>query len=289
MRLLITLFSFWMLLYSCGIQKFDLPEALNEVSGIEQISRGLYVTVNDSGDDPALYYLNSAGEILHKVFIDGAKNIDWEDITYADSTGFLYVGDIGNNLNQRKDLAIYKIEVKPVTYVYVDGQPTSSLFQDTIEAIKYSYSYPDQEKFPPEKGQLNFDSEALTFVDGKIIILSKSRTKPFNGICKIYECEFSNEKISINLSQTIKLKGFSWLTGSVTGCDYSNQMLYVLTYKRIHAFEKTEQGYRFIKKMKLGRLQQWEGICVDSEKQIRIVAERSRLGKQKMKTIKLWN
>lgn len=287
MRLLLPVFSFWMLLYSCGIQKFDLPEALNEVSGIEQISRGLYVTVNDSGDDPALYYLNSAGEILHKVFIDGAKNIDWEDITYADSTGFLYVGDIGNNLNQRKDLAIYKIEVKPVTYVYVDGQPTSSLFQDTIEAIKYSYSYPDQEKFPPEKGQLNFDSEALTWANGNLLILTKDRSKPYKGKCKIYEANLLSNPLNIKLLQEIQLKGMSWLTGSVTGCDYFNNKLYVLTYKRLYIFERRKGQFKLVLKKNLGPLQQWEGICVDSEKQIRIVAEKSRLGKQKMKIIKL--
>ena len=289
MRFLLPVFSFWMLLYSCGIQKYDLPEALNEVSGIEKISRGLYVTVNDSGDEPTLYYLNSAGEILRKVFIDGAKNIDWEDITYDDTSGFLYVGDIGNNLNQRKDLAIYKIEVKPVTYVYIDGQPTSSLFQDTIEAIRHSYSYPDQEKFPPKKGQLNFDSEALTYANGKLLILSKDRSKPYNGVCKIYEGEFLDDKLSVRLLQEINLKGFSWLTGSVTGCDYLNGMLYVLTYKRIYLYEQINDQFDLVIKKNLGRLQQWEGICVDSEKQIRIVAEKSRLGKQKMKTINIWD
>ena len=84
-----------------------------------------------------------------------------------------------------------------------------------------------------------------------------------DAVTSLYECEFANENISIKLSQTIKLKGVSWLTGSATGCDYSNQMLYVLTYKRIYAFEKTEKGYRFVKKKNLGRLQQWEGICVE--------------------------
>ena len=63
MRLLLPIFSFWFLLYSCGIQKVDLPEALNEVSGIEQISKDLYVSINDSGDEPYLYVFNSSGEI----------------------------------------------------------------------------------------------------------------------------------------------------------------------------------------------------------------------------------
>jgi hypothetical protein len=286
MNLIYSIIISSLILISCSIQKHDLPIDLKEVSGIEQISKDLYVSINDSGDGPFLYFLNSAGAIIHKMYVSGANNIDWEDITYDGK--YVYVGDIGNNLNQRRDLVIYQIAIDTTIRMAYEGNDSGLRLRDTTEAIKYTYSYPDQENFPPTKDQLNFDSEALTFVEGKIIILSKSRTKPFNGICKIYECEFANENISIKLSQTIRLKGASWLTASATGCDYSNQMLYVLTYKRIYAFEKTEIGYRFVKKKNLGRLQQWEGICVEPNQELRIVAEKSRLGKQKMKTFKLW-
>jgi hypothetical protein len=36
------------------------------------------------------------------------NNIDWEDT--KDKNGNLYVGDFGNNDNERKDLCIYKID-----------------------------------------------------------------------------------------------------------------------------------------------------------------------------------
>lgn len=275
-----------LLLLSCGIQKQELQPEFNEISGIEQISEDLFVSINDSGNGPFLYFFNAVGEIKHKMFVSGATNIDWEDITYDGK--YIYVGDIGNNINNRRDLAVYKIIIDTTIKTGYEGVDYGIRLRDTAKAIRYSFEYPDQDDYPPSKDEMNFDSEALTFVDGKILILSKNRAKPYNGNCKIYECEFINDKINVKLKQTIKLKGTTWLTSSVTGCDYSNEMLYVLTYKKIHVFEKTEQGYRFINKKNLGLLQQWEGICVDSNQGIRIVAEKSRLGKQKMKTIKLW-
>ena len=266
-------------LVSCTTQNLSIQ--LSEVSGIEQIEKELYVLINDSGDGPYLYIIDSKGNIKKKVFVKGAKNVDWEDITF-DGRNTLYVGDIGNNLNKRKDLAIYQIQIRSEIIPHL-------LFQDTIHAVKYSYQYPDQEQFPPENGNLNFDSEALSFADGKLYILSKNRTVLYNRICKVYECEFENDKMSVRLSQQVKLKGLSWLTGSVTGSDFSNGRLYVLTYKRIYIFERNKDGFKMVKTKHLGRLQQWEGICVESNNMLRLVAEKSRLGNQKMKTIKLWN
>ena len=273
-------------LVSCTTQKLSVQ--FSEVSGIEKIQDDLYVLINDSGDGPYLYIIDSKGNIKKKIFVSGAKNVDWEDISY-DGRNTLYVGDIGNNLNKRKDLAIYQIRIRSEGIDFVDGEKPDLLFQDTIQAVKYSYQYPDQEQFPPEKENLNFDSEALCCADGKVYILSKNRTLFYNRICKVYECDFENDKMNVSLSQHFKLKGVSWLTGSVTGCDYSNGFLYVLTYKRIYIFERLDDGYTLVKKKRLGRLEQWEGICVESNNILRIVAEKSQLGNQKKKTIKLWN
>ena len=286
MRLLLPIFSFWLLLYSCGIQKVDLPEALNEVSGIEQISKDLYVSINDSGDEPYLYVFNSSGEIVHRVYVSGAKNIDWEDITYDGN--YLYIGDIGNNRNQRKDIAIYRIDIDTTIKMGYEGNDSGSRLKDTVEALRYSFQYPDQKEYPPQASQMNFDSEALAYDKGNLLILSKDRSKPYKGVCKIYEGEFLEDKLNVKLIQQIKLKGLSWLTGSVTGCDYSNGMLYVLTYKRVYVYKRVNDQFNFLLKKNLGRLQQWEGVCLDSNDLIRVVAEKSRLGPQKMKTITIW-
>ncbi len=281
------LFSIIIILFfltSC-VSSYPISDQLSEISGIENPVRSIYISINDSGDDPVVYIMTSDGVIFHKIFISGAKNVDWEDLSFDGD--FLYVGDIGNNRNQRKDLMIYRIPWNNSWgNYYIDGKLNHNL-PDTLRADPFSFNYPDQMSFPPEESRMNFDSEALTYVDGKILILSKDRSKPYQGLSKIYELDLSDKSSKTKLLQEIQLNGVSWLTGSVTGCDYLNNKLYVLTYKRLYIFERTKGQFKFLRKKNLGPLQQWEGISVESEYEVRIVAEKSRLGKQKMKIIKL--
>ncbi|WP_243389575.1 hypothetical protein [Flavobacterium cyanobacteriorum] len=79
---------------------------LSEVSGIEYTGNALWA-IEDSGNKNILYRLSDAGEITAQIAI-ACKNKDWEDIT-SDTEGNLYIGDFGNNDNDRDDLAIYKI------------------------------------------------------------------------------------------------------------------------------------------------------------------------------------
>jgi len=281
------LFSIIIILFfltSC-VSSYPISDQLSEISGIENPVGSVYISINDSGDEPVLYVMKSDGVIFHKIFISGAKNVDWEDLSFDGD--FLYIGDIGNNRNQRKDLMIYRIPLNNSWgHDYIDGKLNHNL-PDTLRADLFSFNYPDQMSFPPEKSRMNFDSEALTYADGKILILSKDRSKPYQGLSKIYEIDLSDKPSKTKLLQEIQLNGVSWLTGSVTGCDYLNNKLYVLTYKRLYIFERTKGQFKFLRRKNLGPLQQWEGISVESDSQVRIVAEKSRLGKQKMKIIKL--
>ena len=281
------LFSIIIILFfltSC-VSSYPISDQLSEISGIENPVRSVYISINDSGDEPVLYIMKSDGVIFHKIFISGAKNVDWEDLSFDGD--FLYVGDIGNNRNQRKDLMIYRIPWNNSWgNYYIDGKLNQNL-PDTLRADPFSFNYPDQISFPPEESRMNFDSEAITYADGKILILSKDRSKPYQGLSKIYELDLSDKSSKTKLLQEIQLNGVSWLTGSVTACDYLNNKLYVLTYKRLYIFERTKGQFKLLRKKNLGRLQQWEGISVESESEVRIVAEKSHLGKQKMKIIKL--
>ena len=281
------LFSITIILFfltSC-VSSYPISGQLSEISGIENPFRSVYISINDSGDEPVLYIMKSDGVIFHKIFISGAKNVDWEDLSFDGD--FLYIGDIGNNRNQRKDLMIYRIPLNNSwEYYYIDGKLNHNL-PDTLRADPFSFNYPDQMSFPPEESRMNFDSEALTYADDKILILSKDRSKPYQGLSKIYELDLSDKPSKTKLLQEIQLNGVSWLTGSVTGCDYLNNKLYVLTYKRLYIFERTEGQFKFLRRKNLGPLQQWEGISVESDSKVSIVAEKSRLRKQKMKIIKL--
>ena len=67
-----------------------LPKKLNEVSGIVPASDGNYWVHEDSGNPDNLYRINTEGQMLQKVSIKNAKNLDWEDMA-RDTLGYLYI------------------------------------------------------------------------------------------------------------------------------------------------------------------------------------------------------
>ncbi|MGB0367329.1 MAG: hypothetical protein ACPGC8_06815 [Flavobacteriaceae bacterium] len=86
---------------------------LKEVSGIVKSLRfpGHFWVHNDSGDDPIIFRVNDSLEILQEVLVEGAQNIDWEDISIGEYEGefTLFIGDIGDNLAARNTVVIYLV------------------------------------------------------------------------------------------------------------------------------------------------------------------------------------
>ena len=86
---------------------------LKEVSGIVKSVRfaGHFWVHNDSGDKPIIYRVNDSLEIVQEVLVEGAQNIDWEDISIGEYEGepTLFIGDIGDNLAARKTVVIYLV------------------------------------------------------------------------------------------------------------------------------------------------------------------------------------
>lgn len=148
-------------------------EALGEVSGIVKSGRGdFYWVHNDSGDSPRLFAIDGEGTPLKPPWmpidladwpghaIDNATHFDWEDIALAD--GVLYVADVGNNGNARRDLG-----------VYVVNEP-DPLAIPRMRALSYlPVRYPDQEEHPGDVW--HFDCEAVFVADGVLHFLTKHR------------------------------------------------------------------------------------------------------------------
>ena len=92
-------------------EDISLSKKIDETSGLEIVD-GQFITHNDSGGDPKLYYLDKKGKIVFERTLDGVKNNDWEDITKDDQ--FIYVANMGNNFDTRKNLSIVKPNEKPI-------------------------------------------------------------------------------------------------------------------------------------------------------------------------------
>ena len=145
----------------------NLPNDLQEISGLTQ-GGSKWWGHNDSGYQEEFFSIDpEAGNIFQKVTVKNAKNRDWEDIA---SDGInLYVGDFGNNNNDRQNLGIY---IVPLFWI---GNSNSETVQDT-EWSFLPFSYADQTNFTtqPEDSTV-FDCEAMIFCNDRIQLFTKSR------------------------------------------------------------------------------------------------------------------
>ncbi|RZJ73502.1 hypothetical protein [Flavobacterium sp.] len=151
----------------------QLPSDLAENSACEVIDGKIWTT-EDHGNKAIIYQIGRDGKKLHETFISQVKNIDWEELT-SDASGNLYIGDFGNNDNERKDLAIYKIDAANL------GQAETGVSQKT------TFHYPEQTEFPPKKSQRFYDCEAFFEKDGFFYLFTKNRSSNFDGTTFLYK------------------------------------------------------------------------------------------------------
>ena len=93
MKNLLTIINIFFLCssYSQKLTKdISLSKKIDETSGLEIID-GQFITHNDSGGDPKLYYLDKKGKIVFERTLDGVKNNDWEDITKDDQLSLIHI------------------------------------------------------------------------------------------------------------------------------------------------------------------------------------------------------
>ncbi|MBN3034712.1 MAG: hypothetical protein JW861_03945 [Bacteroidales bacterium] len=146
---------------SCHLRTL-LPPELSENSGLLPDKNGWW-THNDSGGKPALYLVDTlTGAVIREVIIRNAENHDWEEL--AMDSGFLYIGDFGNNKGNRTDLAVYKIRRKDLC----SDDPGN------VTAEKIFFSWGDQEQVTESKRDHDFDCEAMVCVRDDLILFTKN-------------------------------------------------------------------------------------------------------------------
>lgn len=119
--------------------------AIVESSGLtaSRLSNGVYWTHNDSGDGPFIFAFNSRGGSLGVWRVAGADARDWEDIAAGPGPeagkSYLYIGDIGDNSEARKDIVVYRVpepSISPETVSTSKSKPNNT---ETAEAIRLRY------------------------------------------------------------------------------------------------------------------------------------------------------
>jgi hypothetical protein len=102
---------------------------------------GVYWTLNDSGNSPTVYALDEQGRSRGTFRVEDAENDDWEAIQIGpgrDGNPALYIGDIGDNDEKRKEIVVYRV---PEPEPGPAGARASNA--KTAPAETFKLSYPD--------------------------------------------------------------------------------------------------------------------------------------------------
>jgi hypothetical protein len=211
------------------------PKLVPECSGLWPSRRhpGVFWTLSDSGARPVIVPVRADGSkvITAKgyalgVALDGATNVDWEALT-GDDEGNLIVGDVGNNVSRRKELAFYLF-------------PEPATEAASVPVRKVTFAWPDQTAFPDP--ELAHDCEAMFFLRGRLYLFTKHRRDTLTDLWR------ADIPAAGGRATLTKLARFD-IGGMVTDACLSpdRTRLAVLTYRNVWVFDLPAAGEDFFR------------------------------------------
>lgn len=206
----------------------------------------------DSGQAPVLWALDlhrgelafppylaeeyDGGESWPGLTLEGASNIDWEDLTTLN--GWLYLGEFGNNGNARRDLGLWALP-----------EPNPRATERQRPAFFLPFHYPDQQRFPAEAWA--FDAEAL-FADREqdaLYLITKHRqagdVRRFIPGAKLYRIPLDGNRTESN-ALTLVDQHHEMTAVTAAELSPSGAWLAVLTYRTLWLFPRPEAGERWL-------------------------------------------
>jgi len=198
---------------------FGKPEILGKIASdditessglaVSKCQPNVFWTHNDSGDGPFIFAIGAKGENLGTWKVQGANNIDWEDIAeFKDASGqcFIYIGEIGNNGKKRSEQAVYRVKEPAISPDTAGSDTKSPRETDAADAVKFTY--PD--------GSLNAETLMVHPVTGDIYVLTKRHDAP-SSVYKI-KPDFGSTVVAEKIAE-IKVPAVP--NGLLTGGDIS--------------------------------------------------------------------
>lgn len=253
-----------------------LPEELEECSAVEINSNNELWMINDSYNTNELFLVGHHGELVKTIRLNGVENHDWEDLS-VDAEGNLYVGDFGNNDNDRQDLAIYRISSDAL-------EVGSNCCPEII-----NYFYEDQLEFPPDDDQFYFDVEAFFVCRQKAYLFTKDRSEPCSGLIKMYELPVQPGTYKAKLLGSYDTNT-DWDKGAITSADISpdGSRMALLSTERIWLFSSFEFPDFFsgqLNTMELPESHQYEGLVFKDNNSFYITNELDEEDEMQLKEI----
>lgn len=248
----------------------QLPEAGSESSGLAYIQGRLF-TINDGGNSNEILEIDpDNGELIRKVKVENADNIDWEDL--AQSPTHLFIGDFGNNTGTRKNLAVHRIALSDL------------LESETVQAETISFGFSDQADFTSSPNHTAYDCEAMVYWNDNLYLFTKNWVTGNSGF---YRLKDQAEPQEATLLGTLDVQGL--LTGAdvdqfgnlvLLGYEQSglqsNSFLWILP--KIGQSDLTLNGGKKLFMGSPARLSQTEGVVFVNEKELLIAGEKISFG-----------
>lgn len=248
--------------------EFSLPKKLKEVSGIalSQDKQTIWA-IEDQGNKNVVYGLDMQGNLLKDVLVENAENNDWEDIT-KDTQGNIYLGDFGNNENNRQNLSILKLDLK------TPSQATTKVIQTT------KFHYEGQTEFPPKKSNWLYDCEAFVEMDGNFYLFTKNRSKGFDGTFLVFKVPNKEGDFEAKLIGKLKLNGkYSDAAITSAAINSTKDKIVLLNHKNIHVlsgFSANDFSAAKIQKISLNHNSQKEAVVFLDDKTLLIADEKDK-------------
>lgn len=255
--------------YGQPVHLADLEEkSVDESSGVVASRRnpGLFWTHNDSGDGPLIYAFDRKGRKRGVWRVADAKAHDWEDVAAGPGPqrgqSYLYVGDIGDNNKDRKQIVVYRVAEPAITSDTVVNNAVEPY--DTAPAEAIHLRYPD--------GRHDAEALAVHPVSGDLYVITKTRN-PSSG-AGVYKLAAPFDASVVNTLEKVgEVRVPSLFPGMITGADISPDGRRVVLCDYFNAYEFVPAGgFDEIWKqkpavVKLGQRQQGEAICYTADGQ----------------------
>jgi len=193
---------------------------------------GVFWTLSDSGAKPAITPIRADGSLVMTpkgywggVTLKGIVNTDWEAIT-GDPAGNVIVGDVGNNVSRRKELAFYLFKEPKLGGTEV------------TEVRKVTFAWPDQTAFPDP--ELSHDCEAMFLLRGKLYLLTKHRR---DTLTDLWRADIPPTGDRATLTKLARFDVGGMVTDACVSPD--QKRLAILTYRNVWVFELPATGEDF--------------------------------------------
>lgn len=211
--------------------------ALVEVSGLaaSRAHDGVLWAHNDSGDQPRVFALEEDGAPLGAYAVEGAENVDWEDIAIGpgpDGGSALYLGDIGQNGGFRDPVTVYRVPEPDAVPDGTGGTLTGA------EALDLAYP----------SGSVDAEALLVDPVTGDLIVV----TKVIEGTSTILRAAADDlvpgapipmeEAGTVTVTDPGPVDGATFPGTLVTGADISGDgsIVVLRTYKEVLAYARPE-------------------------------------------------